>query len=191
MAAYLTYRLLANGAENVSFDPIVVSGENGAMPHGVPSEKKIQDGEFVTIDFGALKDGYCSDTTRTFAVGHVTEEMEKVYNTVLKAQTTAIAATRAGMTGKEIDGIARKIIADAGYGEYFGHGLGHSLGLEVHESLNYSAETGDLTPENGVVSCEPGIYLPGKFGVRIEDCVILKKDGCENLAKSKKNLLIL
>ena len=191
VAAYLTYRLLANGAENVSFDPIVVSGENGAMPHGVPSEKKIQDGEFVTIDFGALKDGYCSDTTRTFAVGHVTEEMEKVYNTVLKAQTTAIAATRAGMTGKEIDGIARKIIADAGYGEYFGHGYGHSLGLEIHEAPNANPSNDQPMPAGAVCSAEPGIYLPGKFGVRIEDVTVITENGAEVLTKSPKNLIIL
>ena len=191
VAAYLTYRLLASGAENVSFDPIVVSGENGAMPHGVPSEKKIQDGEFVTIDFGALKDGYCSDTTRTFAVGHVTEEMEKVYNTVLKAQTTAIAATRAGMTGKEIDGIARKIIADAGYGEYFGHGYGHGVGVQIHEGPNVNARNDQPMPTGSVTSAEPGIYLPGKFGVRIEDVVILREDGYEDLTSLPKELTIL
>lgn len=191
VASYLVYRLLANGAENVSFDPIVVSGANGAMPHGVPSDKKIQEGEFVTIDFGALKDGYCSDTTRTFAVGYVTDEMKKVYDTVLLAQTTAIAATKAGMTGKEIDGIARKIIADAGYGEYFGHGYGHGVGVEIHEAPSVSMRSEMPLPAGSVTSAEPGIYIPGKFGVRIEDVVLLTEEGNENLCVFPKELTIL
>ena len=129
--------------------------------------------------------------TRTVAVGYVTEEMEKVYNTVLKAQLAGIAVTKAGVTGKEVDGAARQVIADAGYGAYFGHGYGHSLGLEVHEAPN--CNPGGETPmQVGVVSsAEPGIYLPGKFGVRIEDVVVFTEDGCENITKSPKNLIIL
>ena len=191
VAAYLVYRLLANGAENVSFDPIVVSGENGAMPHGVPSDKKIQSGEFVTIDYGALKDGYCSDTTRTFAVGEVTEEMKTVYNTVLAAQKAAIAATKAGMTGEEIDGIARKVITDAGYGEYFGHSYGHGVGIEIHEDPFLSSRGKTPLPAGAVASAEPGIYIPGKFGVRIEDVVVITEDGCEDLTLLPKELTVL
>lgn len=191
VAAYLVYRILANGAENVSFDPIVVSGENGAMPHGVPSDKKIQSGEFVTIDYGALKDGYCSDTTRTFAVGEVTEEMRKVYNTVLEAQCAAIAATKAGVLASEIDLTARNIIRDAGYGEYFGHGYGHGVGVEIHEAPSVSYRNETPLPAYCATSAEPGIYIPGKFGVRIEDVVIPTEDGCINLTKLPKELIVL
>lgn len=191
VAAYLVYRLLANGAENVSFDPIVVSGDNGAMPHGVPSDKKICAGEFVTIDYGALKDGYCSDTTRTFAVGEVTEEMKTVYNTVLAAQKAAIAATKAGMTGEEIDGIARKVITDAGYGEYFGHSYGHGVGIEIHEEPFLSSRGKTPLPAGVVASAEPGIYIPGKFGVRIEDVVVVTEDGCEDLTLLPKEMTVL
>lgn len=189
--ARLIYHLYACGGEKLSFDPIVVSGSNSSLPHGHAGHRKVQNGDFITMDFGVIYQGYCSDMTRTVAVGSATDEMRAIYDIVLEAQMIGLREARAGRKWSEVDGAARNFIASKGYGEFFGHGLGHSLGLEVHESLNYSAETGDLTPENGVVSCEPGIYLPGKFGVRIEDCVILKKDGCENLAKSKKNLLIL
>lgn len=191
LAAELIYCLLKNGGEGLSFDPIVVSGPNTSLPHGVPGERKIQEGDFITMDFGVLYQGYCSDMTRTVAVGYVTEEMEKVYNIVLEAQRAGIAATKAGVPGKEIDGAARKVIADAGYGDYFGHGYGHSLGLEIHESPSPNARNEELMPVNAVCSAEPGIYLPGKFGVRIEDVVIYTTDGCENITHSPKNLIIL
>ena len=123
-----------NGGTGLAFDPIVVSGPNTSMPHGVAGSASCQKGDFVTMDFGCVLQGYCSDMTRTVAVGYATEEMKQVYDTVLKAQLTAIAATKAGVPGKDIDGTARKVIADAGYGEYFGHGYGHSLGLEIHEN---------------------------------------------------------
>ena len=191
LQAELVYCLLSNGADNLAFDPIVVSGPNTSMPHGVPGDRLVQAGDFITMDFGALYGGYCADMTRTVAVGYATEEMTKVYNTVLEAQTAAIAATKAGMTGKQIDGIARQIIADAGYGPYFGHGYGHCLGMEVHEMP--SCSPGGETPMevNMVSSAEPGIYLPGKFGVRIEDVVIFRDGGCENITKSPKNLIIV
>ena len=191
LQAELIYCLYKNGAEGPSFDPIVVSGPNTSLPHGVATDRVIQEGDFITMDFGVLYNGYCSDMTRTVAVGYVTEEMEKVYNTVLKAQLAGIAVTKAGVTGKEVDGAARQVIADAGYGAYFGHGYGHSLGLEVHEAPN--CNPGGETPmQVGVVSsAEPGIYLPGKFGVRIEDVVVFTEDGCENITKSPKNLIIL
>ena len=191
IAARLTYLMLHYGAENMSFDPIVVSGANSSKPHGVPTEKTIEAGDFVTMDFGCIYKGYCSDMTRTVALGFVTEEMDKVYKTVLKAQLAGIAATKAGVSGKAIDGAARKVIADAGYGEYFGHGYGHSLGILIHEAPNANTRNEEPMPENAVVSAEPGIYLPGKFGVRIEDVTVLTKDGCEILTKSPKNLIIL
>ena len=191
LQAELIYCLYKNGAEGPSFDPIVVSGPNTSLPHGVATDRVIQEGDFITMDFGVLCNGYCSDMTRTVAVGYVTEEMEKVYNTVLQAQLAGIAVTKAGVTGKEVDGAARQVIADAGYGAYFGHGYGHSLGLEVHEAPNCNPG-GDTPMQVGVVSsAEPGIYLPGKFGVRIEDVVIFTEDGCENITKSPKNLIIL
>ena len=191
IAALLLYKMLHYGAEDKSFDPIVVSGPNGSLPHGVPSEKPIQAGEFVTMDFGASYMGYCSDMTRTVAVGYATDEMKHVYDTVLKAQLTAIAATKAGVPGKEIDGTARKVIADAGYGEYFGHGYGHSLGLEIHENPSPNASNTEPLPAGVVCSAEPGIYLPGKFGVRIEDVTIITEDGCEDITGSPKNLIIV
>lgn len=191
IAARLLYLMRLNGAEKESFDPIVVSGENGAMPHGVPSDKKVQNGEFITMDFGCIADGYCSDMTRTVALGYVTEEMREVYDTVLRAQTEAIAATAAGKTGKEIDGIARKVICDAGYGEYFGHSYGHGVGVEVHEAPGVGSRSTAPLPAGAVTSAEPGIYLPGKFGVRIEDVVVVREGGCENLAMAPKNLTIL
>ena len=191
IAARLQYLMLLNGAEKVSFDPIVVSGANGAMPHGVPSDKKVEAGEFVTMDFGCIAEGYCSDMTRTVAVGHVTDEMKKVYETVLEAQKAAIAATAAGKSGKEIDGIARKIITDAGYGEYFGHGYGHGVGVEIHEAPSVSFRCDEALLAGAVTSAEPGIYIPGRFGVRIEDVVIVREGGCDNLTLAPKELIIL
>ena len=151
----------------------------------------IQEGDFITMDFGAAWGGYCSDMTRTVAIGYATEEMKKVYNTVLAAQEAGIAATKAGVTGKEIDSAARKVIADAGYGDYFGHSYGHSLGMEVHESPNCSPSAETVMEKNVITSAEPGIYLPGKFGVRIEDVVIFTENGCEDITHSPKNLIIL
>ena len=191
IAARLQYLMLAGGAENMSFDPIVASGPNGSMPHAVPTDRKIQDGDFVTMDFGCIYQGYCSDMTRTVAVGYATDEMKHVYDTVLKAQLTAIAATKAGVPGKDIDGTARKVIADAGYGEYFGHGYGHSLGLEIHENPSPNASNVEPLPAGVVCSAEPGIYLPGKFGVRIEDVVVLQEGGCMDITLAKKDLTIL
>ncbi len=191
LTAELIYCLLKNGGEGLAFDPIVVSGPNTSMPHGVPGDRKLQEGDFITMDFGAQYQGYCADMTRTFALGYATEEMKQVYYTVLEAQKAGIAATKAGVPGKDIDGAARKVIADAGYGEYFGHGYGHSLGLEIHESPSPSARNEEPMPAGAVCSAEPGIYLPGKFGVRIEDVVIYTADGCENITHSPKDLIIL
>ena len=191
LCAELIYCLYKNGAEGLSFAPIVVSGPNSSMPHGVPGERKLQPGDFITMDFGVVYKDYCSDMTRTVALGYATDEMKKVYETVLQAQLAGIAVTKAGVTGQAIDGAARKVITDAGYGPYFGHGYGHCLGLLVHESPNCNPSNDKPMPAGCVSSAEPGIYLPGKFGVRIEDCVIIKEDGVEDLAHSPKNLIII
>ena len=191
LQAELIYCLYKNGGQGLSFDPIVVSGPNTSLPHGVAGDRVIQEGDFITMDFGVLYHGYCSDMTRTVALGYATEEMKKVYDTVLQAQLAGLAATKAGVPGCEIDAAARKVITDAGYGEYFGHGYGHSLGLEVHESPSPNARNQEGIPENAVCSAEPGIYLPGKFGVRIEDVTIFKADGYENITFSPKNLIII
>ena len=191
LCAELIYCLLKNGGEGLSFDPIVVSGPNTSLPHGVPGDRVLQEGDFITMDFGVLYKGYCSDMTRTVALGYATEEMKQVYDTVLKAQLAGIAATRAGVPGKQVDAAARQVIADAGYGAYFGHGYGHSLGLEIHEAPNCNPGGETVMQENMVSSAEPGIYLPGKFGVRIEDVVIFKQDGCEDITHSPKNLIIV
>ena len=148
-------------------------------------------GDFITMDFGCIYGGYCSDMTRTVALGFVSEEMDKVYKTVLKAQLAGIAATKAVVAGRDIDGAARKVIADAGYGDYFGHGYGHSLGILIHEAPNANTRNDQPMPAGAVVSAEPGIYLPGKFGVRIEDVTVITETGCEVLTKSPKNLIIL
>lgn len=191
IAALLEYNMIRFGAEKKSFDTIIASGPNSSKPHAVPSLRKIREGDFVTIDFGCVVNGYCSDTTRTVAVGRPTEEMRKVYDTVLQAQLAGIAAAKAGMSGKEIDAAAREVIAAAGYGEYFGHSFGHSLGIEIHENPNAAPSNPDPMPVGAVISAEPGIYLPGKFGVRIEDVLILSETGCENITKYPKELIIL
>ena len=189
--AELVYRTLRHGSEGNSFDPIVVSGPNTSLPHGVPGDRVIRRGDFVTMDFGCLKEGYCSDMTRTVAVGEASDEMRNVYDIVLKAQLAGIAVARAGIPGKEIDAAARKIITEAGYGPYFGHGFGHSLGLDIHEAPNANLRGKEPMPVGAVCSAEPGIYLPGRFGVRIEDVMILREGGCDVITKAPKELIIL
>ena len=191
IAAYLQYKMLSYGGEKMSFEPIVVSGPNSSMPHGVPSDKPVAAGDFITMDFGCVKYGYCSDMTRTVAVGHVTEEMEKVYHTVLAAQQAGIATAKAGVPGKAVHEAGAKVIADAGYGAYFGHGFGHGLGVEVHEQPGAAPSCADPLPVGAVISAEPGIYLPGKFGVRIEDIIIIEEGGCRDIMEAPKDLLIL
>ena len=191
IAAKLQYDMLRFGAMRMSFDPIVASGPNGSKPHAIPSDRKVQKGDFITMDFGCVYGGYCSDMTRTVALGEPTEEMRKVYHIVLEAQKAGIAAAKAGVTGKSVDAAARKVIEDAGYGEYFGHGYGHSVGIEIHESPNANTRDETLLPVGAAVSAEPGIYLPGKFGVRIEDVTVLTAEGCMDITKSPKELIIL
>jgi len=192
LAAEIVYRLLKNGGERISFDPIVLSGSRSSSPHGAPGDHKLEG--FVILDFGTTYQGYCSDMTRTIAVGQVTDEMKRVYETVLEAQLAGIAVARAGAIGKAIDGAARDVIGQAGYGDYFGHGFGHSIGLEVHEtpnSLRANPIEERAFTKGAVISAEPGIYLPGKFGVRIEDLLYLTETGNENLTSSTKDLIIL
>ena len=191
VAARLVYELLRRGGRRVSFDPIVAAGANGSMPHAVPGETVIQPGMFVTLDFGCVYEGYCSDMTRTVAVGQPTDEMERVYHTVLEAQRAGIAAARAGVTGSEVDRAARQAIQQAGYGSFFSHSFGHSLGLEIHESPNASPSEQTVFPAGAVISAEPGIYLPGHFGVRIEDVLVLREGGCEDITQAPKNLIVL
>ena len=191
IAAKLTYLVARKGAERNSFDPIVACGANGSKPHAIPSQALIQKGQFVTMDFGCVVGGYCSDMTRTVAVGQPTDEMKFVYDTVLKAQLAGIAAAHGGVTGAEIHNIGAKIIADAGYGDYFGHGFGHSLGIEIHENPRFSPLWDKVIPAGACLSAEPGIYLPGKFGVRIEDVIMLTDDGCIDITRSPKELIIL
>lgn len=191
IAAELNYRMMKYGAEGNSFDTISITGTKTSMPHGVPGDELVKDGDFVTMDFGCLKGGYCSDMTRTVAVGHVTDEMKKIYEIVLEAQLTGIENARAGITGYEIDKAARDVIANAGYGQYFGHSFGHSLGLDIHEAPYAMPRSRVIMPEGAVISAEPGIYLPGRFGVRIEDVMILRKDGAEVITEAPKQLIVL
>ena len=191
IAAYLQYKMLTFGSEKNSFDPIVVSGPNSSLPHGVPTTKAVEAGDFITMDFGCVLGGYCSDMTRTVAVGHVTEEMDKVYHTVLNAQLAGIATAKAGITGRAVHEAAARVIGDAGYGAYFGHGFGHGLGVEVHEQPGANLNNDKPLPVGAVISAEPGIYLPGKFGVRIEDVLVIEENGCLDIMEAPKKLLIL
>lgn len=190
LAALLTYRMLDYGGETMSFDPIVVSGAKSSMPHGVPDETVIKDGDFVVMDFGCRVEGYCSDMTRTVAVGHCTEEMRRVYDTVLQAQKAGIAAAKAGVAGMEVDAAARRVIDGAGYAGCFGHSFGHGIGLDIHELPMASQNYTEKLPAGAIISAEPGIYLPGKFGVRIEDMLLIQEGGCRNLTEAPKELLL-
>ena len=179
------------GSEGVSFDFIVVSGKNSSLPHGVPTDKKIEKGDFLTMDFGAVFNGYHSDMTRTVAVGSVCDEQKEIYNIVLKAQTESLKAIKAGERCNDIDKIARDIIYNAGYKGCFGHGLGHSVGIEIHEAPAFNTRCETLLREGTVMTVEPGIYIENKYGVRIEDMVYVTKEGSINLTKSPKELIIL
>ncbi len=190
-AAELEYRMKRLGADGLSFPAIFAAGKNSSMPHAVPSDYRVQPGDFITMDFGCTFNGYCSDMTRTVAVGHVSEKQKKIYETVLKAQQTGVKAAAPDLKGKEIDAEARNVIKDAGYGQYFGHSLGHGIGLECHENPRFSPLEENLIKEGMVITVEPGIYLPGEFGVRIEDTVVITKDGCRPLTLSPKELIVL
>lgn len=191
VALELEYTLKKFGGDGIAFDSIVVSGVNSSLPHGVPASKLIENGDFLTMDFGAKYNGYCSDMTRTIALGGVSDEQRHVYDTVLKSQLMAIEAIKVGKKYSDIDKVARDYIYGQGYEGCFGHGLGHSLGLNIHEEPRFSTLC-DTIMEPGVIeTVEPGVYLSGKFGVRIEDMVLITADGCDILTKSEKQLIIL
>lgn len=187
----LDYFMLRNGAEALSFETIAVSGEKTSMPHGVPGERKIKAGDFITMDYGAVVGGYHSDMTRTIAVGYATEEMKSVYETVLKAQKAGFEMMKPGVPCKDVDKVARDVISDAGYGEYFGHGLGHGVGVEIHEEPRVSPAGKKILQPGYLITDEPGIYLPGKFGVRIEDMAFITPDGYRNLTNCPKELIVI
>jgi Xaa-Pro aminopeptidase len=174
-----------------SFPAIVAAGPNGALPHAEPGEREIGRGELVVFDMGAKLDGYCSDGTRTYATGELDEEGRAVYETVLEAQLAALGAIRAGVKGEDVDGVARRVIEAAGHGKRFGHGLGHGVGLEVHEGPRLSLRSDDVLGGGEVVTVEPGIYLPGRLGVRIEDLVIVTDEGYTNLSALPKSLQVV
>lgn len=189
IAAKLEYYMRSLGAEGTSFDTIVASGYHSAMPHAVPSEKLLEKGDFVTMDFGCKYHGYCSDMTRTVVIGEASGKQKEIYNLVLKAQETALQGLHAGMTGAEGDRLARAVIEEAGYGAYFGHGTGHSVGLEIHEKPSLSTRETTILQPGMIETVEPGIYIPDFGGVRIEDMVVITEEGIRNLASSPKELI--
>lgn len=191
IALELDFYMLRNGGEGLSFETIAVSGANSSMPHGVPSNKKIENGGFITLDFGTIINGYHSDMTRTVAVGFATDEMKNVYDIVLKAQNNCLANIRSGVNCKDGDKFARSVIRDAGYGQYFTHSTGHGVGVEIHEFPNLSPASDSVLQVGNIVTVEPGIYIPEKFGVRIEDMALITETGCENLTNAPKDLIIL
>jgi len=186
----LEFSMRRAGASGGSFDFIVASGIRSAMPHGTASSKRVQSGEFLTMDFGAIYQGYCSDITRTVFIGDPEDKHRQVYDTVLAAQRAGIQAVAPGRTGKEVDAVARAMIEKAGYGDYFGHGLGHSVGLAIHEGPNLNKREERLLEPGMVITVEPGIYIPNWGGVRIEDIVLVTENGCEVLTKAPKEFII-
>ncbi|MGN1433805.1 MAG: aminopeptidase P family protein [Ruminococcus sp.] len=191
IAARLEFLMKMNGAEDISFDLITITGKKTSLPHGVPSDEVVKEGDFFTFDIGAVFEGYHSDTTRTVAIGYSTDEMQEIYNIVLKAQKAALEKIRSGVLCSEIDKTARDIIENAGYGKYFGHSTGHGVGLDIHESPNVSHKSDILLEKGMIITDEPGIYLPEKFGVRIEDMVCVTENGCKNFVSLPKELIIL
>lgn len=191
VAAYLEYKMKSLGAEGPSFDTIIASGYRSAMPHGVASNKVIEEGDLIVVDFGCIYDGYVSDITRVVSVGEPTDEMRKVHSIVLNAQREAIENAKNGMRGDEIDNFARRYIERAGYGDKFGHGLGHGIGLEVHEAPRVSKLSKDIIKKGMVFTIEPGIYLEGKFGVRIEDDVVMEKDRVSVLTSLDRDIFVI
>ncbi|HWT75906.1 MAG TPA: aminopeptidase P family protein [Mobilitalea sp.] len=191
IAARIEYLLKVNGAQALSFSAIIASGINSSMPHAVPTHKKVEMGDFLTMDFGCVYEGYCSDMTRTIVIGKASEKQKEIYNTVLKAQLAALDFLKAGYKGKEVDKIARDIIYGAGYEGCFGHGLGHSVGLHIHENPRLSMLEEDIIEAGMTETVEPGIYIKGFGGVRIEDLVVVTETGNENFTFSDKNLIEL
>jgi len=188
VAVALEQEMRRRGAREPSFPSIVASGEHGALPHAEPRDVEIPEGVLVTLDLGVQLDGYCSDCTRTWATGELPGELSAIYDLVLRAQEAALGAVRAGPTGREVDAVARDLIAGEGHGEHFGHGLGHGVGLEVHEGPRLSRSATDPLAAGNVVTVEPGVYVPGLGGVRIEDLVVVTDDGCDVLSVTSKAL---
>ena len=193
IAAYLEYCMRRRGADGLAFETIAAGGPNSAKPHAVPGDRPLQTGDFFTLDYGASWGGYCSDMTRTVAVGEPTEEMRRVYQTVLDAQCLGIRTAQVGVSCRAVDEAARELIYKAGYEGCFGHSLGHSVGLEIHEMPGFSPsiDPQTLCREGMVITVEPGVYLEGRFGVRIEDMVWFAPDGTKDLTNSPKELIIL
>ncbi|MGG0665796.1 Xaa-Pro peptidase family protein [Viridibacillus arvi] len=191
IANELEFYMRKKGATSSAFDMIIASGHRSALPHGVASNKLIEEGDIITLDFGAYYDGYRSDMTRTIAIGQPTEEMREIYNIVHGALENALAHMKAGITGKEADALTRQYIEEKGFGKQYGHGSGHGIGLDIHEDIFMSTVSEDALQEGMVLTVEPGIYLPNIGGVRIEDDVLIKEDGIEILTSSPKELIIL
>ncbi|MGE5559794.1 MAG: M24 family metallopeptidase [Chloroflexota bacterium] len=191
VALELEFFMRKNGAEKLAFDVIPASGPRGSLPHAEATGRVLQDGDLITMDFGCVYEGYCSDITRTVGIGNISDKQREIYRIVLDAQLAALKACRAGISGRELDAVARDIITEAGYGENFGHSLGHGVGREVHELPRSSPTADGVLEPNMIVTIEPGIYIPDWGGVRIEDTVVVLPDGCERLTKSTKELIVL
>ena len=191
IALELEFFMRKNGADGVSFNTIAVSGKNSSLPHGVPSDKPLENGDFLTMDFGAKLDGYCSDMTRTVAIGGISSKQKEVYDIVLNAQKKALDAIKAGKVCKDIDAVARNYINQNGFEDCFGHGLGHSVGIEIHENPRFNTSDTTVLKSGMILTVEPGIYLENEFGVRIEDMIVATDDGCIDLTKSPKELIIM
>ena len=191
IALELDFYMLSHGAEALSFETIAVTGKKTSMPHGVPDDTVVETGDFVTMDFGAVYKGYHSDMTRTVAVGEISAEQRKIYEIVLSAQRASLEILKKGVSCKVADKAARDIITNAGYGDYFGHGTGHGVGIEIHELPNLSPRSDTILQIGNIVTVEPGIYIPNKFGVRIEDMALITENGYENLTNTPKELIIL
>ena len=191
IALELEYLMKKNGAEKIAFDLITVTGKKTSLPHGVPTDVEVRNGDFVTFDIGAVYEGYHSDMTRTVAVGEVSDKQREIYDIVLKSHLAGLDAVRAGVSGFDVDKVCRDIIKDAGYGEFFGHGTGHGVGLEIHEEPRVSPKGETILKSGMIITVEPGIYLPDEFGVRIEDTVLVTDNGYETFAHIPKELIIL
>ncbi len=187
----LEYQMAKNGAEGLAFDTIIASGVNSSKPHAHPTDKIIELGDPVTMDFGARYHGYCSDMTRTVFVGQPSEELHKIYNVVLLAQTMGINNAYCGMAGRELDSFCREVIKSNGYEKFFVHSTGHSLGIDIHETPSASARSTDELQAKQFITCEPGIYVPGVGGVRIEDLLLIEEDGITDLTTSEKTIIII
>lgn len=190
LLAEMIYFFHKNGVKP-SFEPIIATGPNSSLPHATISDRKVQNGDFVTMDFGVIYEGQCTDFTRTVAVGGVAPELEMIYNIVQKAQLATLAALRPGITGGDVDAVARNIITDAGYGAFYEHGTGHGVGVEIHEAPWFRRDNPQVLEAGMIGTVEPGIYLPGQGGVRIEDMVAITEDGYENFYTVSKDLIVL